>query len=699
MHLRITSLHDLKKCHNLRCHPRQASIRYLACSMFILIFLKKNDAVAFQTLLPIPVFQSTTTSREYQNLYVKSNTDNDGDNPKSYLPHQKRKLSSLTNTKKGNKVNKPRSKATKVVNRGNSIDNNNQNSMITTKRMNKSVIAPPLIVDYVTNNASNHEEQDHRLRDNSIETNCIHYSTCSGCTVGRDVGNTNVVRAAQRYFAIERYDGKKSSDRSNAIDSIESYPVVIPTPTTQWRTQAKLAVASKSSSTWSNTGCIFGLYEKGSHVVSPIPQCIVHHPSINKAIELLEQATAKTGTVAYSDTGQQRDGDLRYVQLQVERITGHVCLTLVYNAATLKECQPSLARLIKELTKRSTTNESQTDDNSKNDNANHIWHSIWCHCNDGVRNNIFSRSPGRWHRLVGPEFMREPIPVENTKPLIMKSTTNTAISTANAQAIAAGWLYFSPLTFRQGNLDGFDILALHVARTVPMGSKVCELYGGVGVLGLTCLAYHYYNSKEPMQWLRCSDENPANVRCFDRSVESLTLDMTLLGRQDNRPRSRYSNNKSNTQDDAMTIGKLAQMMESGQSYTEKSNQDRKKVSYMIASAGKALQSGQALGANVLIVDPPRKGLEDDVLIELCKPYNPDQPYVESPTMLSISDDQVNWVNDVRTLIYVSCGFDALANDCDRLLSNRLAKWKLQSTTGYILFPGSDHVETIAIFQR
>jgi hypothetical protein len=74
-------------------------------------------------------------------------------------------------------------------------------------------------------------------------------------------------------------------------------------------------------------------------------------------------------------------------------------------------------------------------------------------------------------------------------------------------------------------LDGFDILAVDVARAVPPRSKVCELYGGVGVLGLTALAHHYANGT-PLAWLRCSDENPANARCFYRAVESLPQDMT-----------------------------------------------------------------------------------------------------------------------------------------------------------------------------
>jgi tRNA/tmRNA/rRNA uracil-C5-methylase (TrmA/RlmC/RlmD family) len=150
----------------------------------------------------------------------------------------------------------------------------------------------------------------------------------------------------------------------------------------------------------------------------------------------------------------------------------------------------------------------------------------------------------------------------------------------------------------------------------------------------------------------------------------------------------------------MTLREMAAQMESGivsdQPSTPETSGD--KTSYMVASAAKALKAGQALGAQVLIVDPPRKGLEDEVVEELCKPFDPDQPYAESPTYLTRADDKVNWTNDVQTLIYVSCGFDALARDCEKLLNSR-AGWMLESATGYVLFPGSDHVETLCVFRR
>ena len=126
--------------------------------------------------------------------------------------------------------------------------------------------------------------------------------------------------------------------------------------------------------------------------------------------------------------------------------------------------------------------------------------------------------------------------------------------------------------------------------------------------------------------------------------------------------------------------------------------DGGKVSYMVASATNALFEGQALGAEVLIVDPPRRGLDDEVLAQLCKPHNPKQPLVDNNALLFEPNWSINFANEVNTLIYVSCGFDALARDCDKLLSGN-AGWVLESATGYVLFPGSNHVETLAVFRR
>jgi len=123
-----------------------------------------------------------------------------------------------------------------------------------------------------------------------------------------------------------------------------------------------------------------------------------------------------------------------------------------------------------------------------------------------------------------------------------------------------------------------------------------------------------------------------------------------------------------------------------------------KATYMVASAKDALLEGEALGADILIVDPPRKGLGIDVLNELSKPINLNQKYAEKKKELNEGGkEKINWVNNVHTLIYVSCGFDALQEDCRHLVS--YGNWKIKSACGYVLFPGSDHVETLVVFQR
>ena len=124
-----------------------------------------------------------------------------------------------------------------------------------------------------------------------------------------------------------------------------------------------------------------------------------------------------------------------------------------------------------------------------------------------------------------------------------------------------------------------------------------------------------------------------------------------------------------------------------------------RVTYLQANAALALYRGQALGADVLIVDPPRKGLDEVVLQQLCQKINGKQLYAEKPTLIAhLPRHTINWTNDVRTLIYVSCGFDALARDLDGLLTSN-AGWKLDSATGYVLFPGSNHVETVVVLRR
>lgn len=78
-----------------------------------------------------------------------------------------------------------------------------------------------------------------------------------------------------------------------------------------------------------------------------------------------------------------------------------------------------------------------------------------------------------------------------------------------------------------------------------------------------------------------------------------------------------------------------------------------------------------MGFSVILVDPPRKGLS-----KKCK--------------------ERIFSSGASSLVYISCGPDSFMRDCLEFLEKG---WALQEAKGFLLFPGSDHVEMVALFQR
>jgi 23S rRNA (uracil1939-C5)-methyltransferase len=76
------------------------------------------------------------------------------------------------------------------------------------------------------------------------------------------------------------------------------------------------------------------------------------------------------------------------------------------------------------------------------------------------------------------------------------------------------------------------------------------------------------------------------------------------------------------------------------------------------------------GADCVIADPPRKGLDAGVLAAL----NERTP---------------------KRFIYVSCGLDSFLRDAESLL---LGPFRLKELQAYALFPFTEHVETVALFE-
>jgi len=146
-----------------------------------------------------------------------------------------------------------------------------------------------------------------------------------------------------------------------------------------------------------------------------------------------------------------------------------------------------------------------------------------------------------------------------------------------------------------------------------------ELYGGVGTISLHVVELSKIGS------LVCLDENPHIQACFAASAEVL----------------RQTKNVT--------------------------------IRYEPKSAAQMVQDGALRTADVVIVDPPRKGLEPSVSAALAASKN-----------------------NVQLLVYVSCGFDAFQRDYQILQGGG---WRVARAEGHILFPGSNAIETLAFFVR
>lgn len=102
--------------------------------------------------------------------------------------------------------------------------------------------------------------------------------------------------------------------------------------------------------------------------------------------------------------------------------------------------------------------------------------------------------------------------------------------------------------------------------------------------------------------------------------------------------------------------------------------------YIVSTAAAAAAAGAFEGADVIIVDPPRKGLEPELL-----------------AALATEDATAAAGCAAHTLVYLSCGFASFQRDVEALVSG--GAWRLEALHGFEFFPGTDSIESLAVFCR
>jgi 23S rRNA (uracil1939-C5)-methyltransferase len=175
-------------------------------------------------------------------------------------------------------------------------------------------------------------------------------------------------------------------------------------------------------------------------------------------------------------------------------------------------------------------------------------------------------------------------------------------------------VHYPPGAFGQSNLEIAQAIIEHVRHQIPLGTRVAEFYAGVGAIGLSVLGR--------VDQIQLNEISP-------HSLHGLELGIAQL--------------------DPV---------------------NRAKISVVPGAAGAARLA--AAGANMIIVDPPRKGLDPELIEYLC----------EQPP---------------ERIVYVSCGLESFLSDAERLTSH--GKLRLAALTAFDFLPYTEHVETVARFER
>ncbi|GAV64284.1 Cons_hypoth95 domain-containing protein [Cephalotus follicularis] len=221
-----------------------------------------------------------------------------------------------------------------------------------------------------------------------------------------------------------------------------------------------------------------------------------------------------------------------------------------------------------------------------------------------------------------------------------------------------------PSSFGQANTRAFDILLRNLHKHVPYGASVADLYAGAGVIGLSLAASRKCRS------VKCVEVNKESKLSFEKTVERLPMSVDCS------------------------------------------------ISWHHADTSVEPLSW-LIGSDVVVVDPPRKGLDTSLLhaLQSISSSQKKLQLLSESSLSKVNEEKRPWVLRAReasvqigskttseysqslpqTLIYISCGWESFKEDCKSLLSGKA--WHLERAQGFNFFPGTQSIEVLAVFKR
>jgi tRNA/tmRNA/rRNA uracil-C5-methylase (TrmA/RlmC/RlmD family) len=211
-----------------------------------------------------------------------------------------------------------------------------------------------------------------------------------------------------------------------------------------------------------------------------------------------------------------------------------------------------------------------------------------------------------------------------------------------------------PSSFGQANTRAFDSLLWKLHKYVPGGSSVADLYAGAGVIGLSLATSRKCSS------VKCIEVNKEARLSFEKTIQRLPNSLNCS------------------------------------------------ISWHHADASVNPLSW-IIGSDVVVVDPPRRGLDASLrqMLESVPSIEKRMRSSSQSSSLNAKEEKRPWILRAKELsiqagnkqtseenntlpqrlIYISCGWESFKEDCKSLLSSRA--WELEKAHGFNFFPGTD----------
>ncbi|WXB94814.1 23S rRNA (uracil(1939)-C(5))-methyltransferase RlmD [Bacillus sp. FJAT-52991] len=164
------------------------------------------------------------------------------------------------------------------------------------------------------------------------EPECPIYSQCGGCQL-QHLSYEGQLQAKEKQV-------RDVMERIGKLEDVTIHPVLGANDPWRYRNKAQVPVGEE------NGGLVAGFYQKRSHSIINMEQCLIQHEKSDEVIQKVRAICDRYGIKAYDEA--KHKGTLRHIMARYGKITGEVMVVLV----TRTEDFPNKKKIIEEITEQ-----------------------------------------------------------------------------------------------------------------------------------------------------------------------------------------------------------------------------------------------------------------------------------------------------------------------------------------------------------